>query len=327
MVYLKTEQILLPRQVYIGDRAEIRCTFDTDSVSIRNAVAGKGIVELPKDCFSGNLDLSRYEIKKVTIEAGSYNQYTLVVSFNAWHTGKIVIPDFDVGAAINSDAEVYVVKFNPLDIVSITEAESVSIIRDMHSPLLLPGTTYKIYGALILLILFIIFLIRIIVKRHTVKFFLKNKILLWRYNKNKKQTFRALIKIKQNSRLEDNEAARRIQNVMRAYLEFRFDYPFTKKVSSEILKGFYEATNNLISDKKIPACEEITQVFIRTDYIRYSKDSKFEGGEKAQIIGKLLNDIDVLETVEQEIPDIDATIEEIKAKAMGKEFVKEEADA
>ena len=43
MVYLKTEQVLLPRQVYIGDRAEIRCTFETDSPGIRNEIAQKGV--------------------------------------------------------------------------------------------------------------------------------------------------------------------------------------------------------------------------------------------------------------------------------------------
>ena len=89
---------------------------------------------------------------------------------------------------------------------------------------------------------------------------------------------------------------------MRAYLEFRFDYPFTKKVSSEILKGFYEATNNLISDKKIPACEEITQVFIRTDYIRYSKNGKFSPDELNKLIEKLVKQIEILEKEEKEEP-------------------------
>ncbi|MBP5568526.1 MAG: hypothetical protein J6X54_04815 [Treponema sp.] len=307
MVYLKTEQVLLPRQVYIGDRAEIRCTFETDSPGIRNEIAQKGVIELSTECFAGERNLSLYDIKKVTIESGSYNKYTLVVTFNAWHTGKIQLPDYDIGYAINADRETYLVKFNPVEIVSITQEESISTIRDMHSPLLLPGTTYKLYAAAISLVLFIILLIRVIVKRQKVSFFFKNRILMWRYNKNKKQTIRALTKLKQNSKLLDSEVSMRIQNILRAYLEFRFDYPFTKKVSSEILMGFYEATNSMISEKKLPACEYITQVFIRTDYIRYSKDSSFERGEKDDLITNLLQAIEVLETEEVIIPEMEET--------------------
>ena len=307
MVYLKTEQILLPRQVYIGDRAEIRCTFETDSAGIRNEAAQKGTIELSKDCFTQELDSLAYDIKKVTVESGRYNNYTLVITMNAWHTGKIQLPDYDIGFALNCEAETYVVKFSPVEIVSITQEESISTIRDMHSPLLLPGTTYKLYGAAISLVLFIILLVRVIIKRHKVSFFFKNKILMWRYNKNRKQTFRALMKLQQNSKITDAEVSMGIQNIMRSYLEFRFDYPFTKKVSSELLKSFYEATNNLISEKKIPACEDITQVFIRTDYIRYSKESSFERGEKEQLISRLLNAIDILETEEVVIPEVEET--------------------
>ena len=303
MVYLKTEQILLPRQVYIGDRAEIRCTFESDSAGIRNGVAEKGAMELSKDCFAGELASLEYDIKKITIESGNYNQYTLVVTLNAWHTGKIQLPDYDIGFALNCEAETYMVKFLPVDIVSITETQSISTIRDMHAPLLLPGTTYKLYGAIIFLVLFIILLVRLIIKRHKVSFFFKNRLLMWRYNKNKKQTFRALMKIKQNTKMPDNEVSMSLQNIMRSYLEFRFDYPFTKKVSSEILKSFYEATNNMISQKKVPACIDITGVFIRTDYVRYSNEVSFESGEKEQLISRLLNAIEILETEEVTIPE------------------------
>lgn len=311
MVYLKTEQVLIPRQLYIGDSAEIHCTFETDSASIRNEIAQKGKIELSKDFFKTDLDLSKYDIKSVIVESGSYNNYSLIVSLTAWHTGKIQIPNFDIGLACGTEADVYVVNFTPVEVVSIVQTESISTVRDMHPPLLLPGTTYKIYAALISAIILIILIIRVIIKRKSILFYLKNRILLIKYSKNKKSTFRALIRIKQNNKMEDSEVSTIIQNIMRAYLEFRFDYPFTKKVSSEIMNGFNEATKGLMSEKKLSASEDITQVFIRTDYIRYSKEANFMRGEKEQLISRLMNAIDILETVENETPEeiIDNIIE------------------
>lgn len=295
MVYMQSQQVLVPRQVYIGDNAEIRCNFEVDSVLLRNTIAQKGVIELSKEFFVDGLDNSKFEISSVTITSPSYNTYSLVVSFVPWHTGVLQLPAYDVGAAINSDAEIYVIGFNPQEIISISKTTGQNSLQEMNQPLLLPGTTYKIYGAIVSLLLLTIIMIRLIVKRKSLMFFINNQILLRKYSKNKKLAFKQLIKLEQEKNLSDDEVASEIQRIMRGYLEFRFDYPFTKTLASEMLNGFYAATSDLLSEKKVPACEDIAELFIRTDYIRYSKNMNFNGGEKQQIISRLMNAIDVIE--------------------------------
>lgn len=303
MAYMQSQQVLVPRQVYIGDSAELRCTFETESVLFRNLVAQKGNIELSKEYFMGELDASKWDVKNVVISSSGYNKYTLSVSFVPWRTGNIDLPAFDMGAALNSDAEIYVMGFQRFEVVSITKTQSLSSLRDIQSPLLLPGTTYKVYGLIILLLLLIIAVIRITIKRKKFVFFIKNEILLWKYRKNKKATFKQLLKLEQDKVSADNQIASEMQKIIRAYLEFRMDYPFTKLVTSEMMEGFYKATCNLLSDKKTFAAEEIIRVFVRTDFIRYSKDAAFNANERQQLISTLMNSIETLEAAE--VPELE----------------------
>lgn len=303
MAYMQSQQVLVPRQVYIGDSAELRCTFETESVLFRNLVAQKGNIELSKEYFMGELDASKWDVKNVVISSSGYNKYTLSVSFVPWRTGNIDLPAFDMGAALNSDAEIYVMGFQRFEVVSITKTQSLSSLRDIQSPLLLPGTTYKVYGLIILLLLLIIAIIRITIKRKKFVFFIKNEILLWKYRKNKKATFKQLLKLEQDKVSADNQIASEMQKIIRSYLEFRMDYPFTKLVTSEMMEGFYKATCNLLSDKKTFAAEEIIRVFVRTDFIRYSKDAAFNANERQQLISTLMNSIETLEAAE--VPELE----------------------
>lgn len=303
MAYMQSQQVLVPRQVYIGDSAELRCTFETESVLFRNLVAQKGNIELSKEYFMGELDASKWDVKNVVISSSGYNKYTLSISFVPWRTGNIDLPAFDMGAALNSDAEIYVMGFQRFEVVSITKTQSLSSLRDIQSPLLLPGTTYKVYGLIILLLLLIIAVIRITIKRKKFVFFIKNEILLWKYRKNKKATFKQLLKLEQDKVSADNQIASEMQKIIRAYLEFRMDYPFTKLVTSEMMEGFYKATCNLLSDKKTFAAEEIIRVFVRTDFIRYSKDAAFNANERQQLISTLMNSIETLEAAE--VPELE----------------------
>ena len=82
---------------------------------------------------------------------------------------------------------------------------------------------------------------------------------------------------------------------MRNYLEVRFDYPFTKTVTSEMMKGWQSVTSGLLSDKKEEAFGEIAASFIRTDFIRYSKHGNFRPGEVAHLVDNLISYIEVLE--------------------------------
>ena len=133
-------------------------------------------------------------------------------------------------------------------------------------------------------------------------FYINNKRLLKKYKKNKKQTKKALYKIADSADEPDFNAkvtAENIQKILRNYLEVRFDFPFTRTVTSEIMTGWHSVTSGLCSEKKEDAFGEIAACFIRTDYIRYSKGGAFEKDEVVKLVEKLIINIEILEKQEE----------------------------
>ena len=199
-----------------------------------------------------------------------------------------------------------VLEFQPIQIVSLitNENTNTSTIRDTAAPLLLPGTTYKLYGTLSVFVIFLIICIRIILKRKNILFYINQKRLLKKYKKNKKQTIRNLYKIADEAeaaKIDDQTAAENLQKSLRTYLEIRFDYPFTHTVASEIMQGWQTATGGLLSDTKTEAFGNIAASFIRTDFIRYSKNGKFEENELINLIEKIISQIQILEQNEESL--------------------------
>lgn len=306
MASITPQQILVPKKVYIGDAAELRCTFNSPSTALKQLTIN-GTTEIYD--FSDNTNISAlsddYDIKSITLSPAGVDFYQLSVNFIPWKTGLIEFP--------NLKLEDITIVFEPVQIVSLisTDTANTTVLHDTAAPLLLPGTAYKLYGTLLALILLAVIFIRIIIKRKSLMFYLNSKKLLRRYKKNKKHTIRALhqitAEIQRNSSEINNDnskkAAAKIQSIMRHYLEVRFDFPFTHAASSEIMPGFYKATGGLLSEQKEEAFGNIAASFIRTDYIRYSSDAKFEKDELNSLIQNLISQIESLETIEKDKTD------------------------
>ena len=281
MITVQTQHVLVPKQVYIGDRAELRCTFSTSA-------------KIKAEGFCGELDYNQYDIKDVKLQPSGVNTYTLTIAFVPWRTGDIIIPDYKLSEEVSSDE--MIIHFNPVNIVSLTQKDSITTLRDSASPLLLPGTIYKLYGSLIAAILVLIVGIRLIVKHKDVAFFITRLVSSAKNNSNRRRTIKQLGKIAKNTQLSDNESAAEIQKTLRTYLEKRFDYPFSKTVSSELSAAFTKLTGGLLSEEKQDAYDDIVIAFVRTDYIRYSSASKFNDDEKPALIKKLIDDIVTIES-------------------------------
>lgn len=290
---ITAQQILLPKKVYIGDTAELRCTFNSPDPMLK-ALISNGATKLTIDSLSLNTD---YAIKDISLSPAGVDFYQLSITFVPWKTGDLFFPPLTI-----EGTEVKIL-FQPVNIVSLISADekNATALRDTAAPLLLPGTSYKLYGSLTIFIIVLILVIRIIVKRESLAFYFKNKRLLKKYKKNKKQAVRKLRQILSDASSKENTdktAAEKIQQILRHYLEVRFDFPFTKAAASEIMPGFYKATNGLLSSQKEEAFGDIAASFIRTDYIRYSKNGAFKDGEKKELITNLINKIEHLETEE-----------------------------
>ena len=294
MAIISPQQILVPKKVYIGDTAELRCTFNSPSQTLKTLTA-QGTTKLPLVSQSST---EEYVIKDVSLSPAGVDFYQLTITFVPWKTGDLQFPPMEI-----EDADL-ILEFQPLQIVSLITAENAATttLHDTAAPLLLPGTAYKLYGTLAGIILILIILIRLFVKRKSLMFYINNRRLLKKYKKNKKQTKRALYKIADTADEPDfnaKAAAGNIQKLLRNYLEVRFDYPFTRTVTADIMAGWQTVTSGLCSDKKEEAFGDIASCFIRTDYIRYSKRGAFEKDELVKLVEQLVKNIETLETQEE----------------------------
>lgn len=285
MAKLISQQILVPKKVYIGDTAELRCTFSTNSTILKQLTTN-GVANISTESFDKIINSKEFEIKQVQISPAGVDYYQLVITFVPWKTGAIQFPSLEFGDDF--------IDFEPVSIVSIIEQSNATSIKENMAPLLLPGTTYKIYGAIIGLIIILIVGIRLIVKRKSIAFFLKNKKLQRKYRKNKRRAIRELKNLR-NTDCPDSQVASSIQNIMRNYLEIRWDYPFTRAATSELMASYSNATGRLLSDAKEEAFGDIVSIFIRTDYVRYSASNSFKTDEKSSLLERLINNIEIME--------------------------------
>lgn len=287
---IQPQQILLPKKVYIGDTAELRCTFNSNNVVFSQLVMD-GTAEINLSAFVDPLDIRDYEIQQVILSPAGINYYQLSIIFKPWKTGDILFPPIHLKNVQ--------IELQPVQIVSITEQNNATTIKDTVAPFLLPGTTYKLYGTLILLLILVIIGIRIFIKRDKILLYINNKKLIRKYKKNKKKTIKEL-KLLADTTEPDQIFAEKYQHLMRNYLEIRFDYAFSKTTSSEMAQGFLKATNNLASDIKTEAFGDIAATFIRTDYIRYKSESIFFENEKKDLCNMVIAKIEILENTKED---------------------------
>ena len=297
MTTISPQQILVPKKVYIGDLAELQCSFNSSNKTLKDLTAN-GRNELPLVSFNSE----DYDIKSISLSPSRVDFYQLTVTFIPWKTGEL-----QFSPLVIEEAEL-ILEFKPVQIVTLISSDpnSTTNLRETAGPLLLPGTAYKLYGSLAVFIVLLIAIIRIIVKRKSILFYLDTKRLQRKYRKNKKQTIRALqdiVKGKDCTEIDMSEhasQAEKIQQILRRYLEIRFDYSFTRSATSELMTGWNKATGGLLSDEKEEAFEAIVACFIRTDYIRYSKNAVFEKSELNELIQGLIIQIEKLEAIEKE---------------------------
>lgn len=308
---IESQQILVPQNVYIGDVAELRVSFNMHINGISNANTSS-IQNLSQSFFNNELNLQEYTIKNLSLMKSGIDSFTFIISFIPWKTGTIAFPSYNLGEALSSQSEnetidlsYAILKFDKVEIDSILKQSSDYAIRDFDPPKVIPGTIYKIYLYIIIFVLLLILFIRLLIKRNEVKRFFYNYQLNVKYRKNKNSTIKKLRKITKSDEYTDKESAEQIQKIIRSYLEKKFDAPFSRCTTSEILPLFFNVTNNLQTIEKEIAMEKINATFIRTDFIRYASNvqnnSCFNENELIQLIDTLISAIYTIENLKSEI--------------------------
>lgn len=292
-------QMMIPLTVYVGDTAQLHISFSGKTDLLKNVKndetshKGNQTIELSADGFERPLDNSKYSVKQLLLSktgssADGQTRYELVIIFVPWITGGIKFPPYKFPNG-------FTVIPSEVAVDSIFNAPKVSKkFAENKGPLLIPGTTYRILFKLLFYAILLILLITALCKWKSISLRYKNFKLKMLYKRNKRHAVSILLRIR-GAVQADKVKAERIQRLMRHYLTVRFGYNFTRSGASEIWSGFESIFQGLLSEKKEDAVEELTGIFTRTDYIRYSANAAFEKKEIYGITDKLIEIIEILE--------------------------------
>ena len=311
------EQIVTPKDIYVGDTAELRYVFQSQTnlflMADPSRVNGDMITldeSLPvfKDMESICL------VKKAVLQRVGIT-YTVILTFVPWITGEITFAEFNLNELCgnNSDAAPFLIQLSPIQVGSILKRAESSGEGSPVSPLLLPGTNYVVWG-LISALLIILVCVGIVIARFSV---ISRKLVELKENlgfsRNARLTKRKLNSLKKKQ-YSDIEFACAWQQIMRTYLEYRFRASFSSVTASSFVSVITNMTGDMLNMEQENAVYSLQGLFRRTDYIRYARGSidseqlpaeeheaVFLQGERENIIELSVSNIEGLEFREKEM--------------------------
>ena len=159
--YAQTSDVhLIPRQIFIGDRATLILQLPAAQQNIADIVYSEGSGNLPKD--------PDIDFHKITLEQ-SVTGSILKIEFTPFITGIIELPEIEIGEKLFSNLTVTV--------NSTIDEKSSPILSAPASTLAMPGTAFLLYGTLTLVIFILTLTILFIFKG---RFILKELTEKWK---------------------------------------------------------------------------------------------------------------------------------------------------
>ena len=279
-----TTQVVMPKTIYVGDRAELSYTFRSAVdffADMNDSILSR---KIPLKSLPFETDTDDYTILDASLERNGL-LYTFRLFFIPWNTGSIDFPMFDISAAVYGGAAApFIIDVQSVEVSSILQDQDEAQLRASMGPLLLPGTMYALYFAALLSVILLIVIFRLVVKRESVRDAYKTWKLLRLYAKNAKELYRSLKRLERaGKKIDDAEFCTELQQLIRRYLDFRFGYRFSAVSSPAIMNTFEKIMAGAMSEKTQSGAMSLAAVLRRTDYVRYARgsiDSKKEPAEE-----------------------------------------------
>ncbi|MEE3411340.1 MAG: hypothetical protein VZQ47_09405 [Treponema sp.] len=273
----EVSQSLLPMEVFVGDQAELRYSF-------RSAVDFFPNADL---VMEEKIDISKFPFRNLynslTIKSAYFSrndmEYVISLQIVPWRPGIIEFPPFDLFSVLSlSDKDKnknisYSILFEPIEIKSIVEKTNLRDMQPPAPPFIIPGTTYVLFALLLAALIVFALLLRALIKFDDIRRWFKHMSIRRAYRKNSAIAIKKIKRLFRNKKISDIDFCAGLQNITRAYLDFRFDYPFKSASARAIREGFSKICLGDIPDSIAYSVEDLTSMFIRTDYIRYAHDS------------------------------------------------------
>lgn len=256
---ITNEQIVvLPKDVYVGDQMEIRYTFAT-SLDLSPESP------LPRELTPPEMEeLTILSMTLMDADSSGANGYVLSIQCIPWKSGIIDIPAFQDNLAMELDVP-------PISIQSILVHTGSYELRSVKPPVLIPGTTWIIWGLVLLIVAIAagIILFLGMLKKHGLTLTQAWYLVFSKpYFRRAMRTLRRLTK--KGDTLEDTEYAKAITQCIRAFLTNRFAYEFDAVSSSDTMAAFDELTGGTQEEPVLSQIEILEQILVRMDYVRFS---------------------------------------------------------
>lgn len=259
-----TELTVIPRDVFIGDEMEIRYSFDSAQELLPS-------VDEP-------LSLSMADTDDVTVLdmqlSKELDRYVLSARCIAWRTGKVTLPEIDVQQFNPLLEESVLIKVPPVTILSVVDYTGKKDLRLALAPLVIPGTTWIIYVIIIICVILFVILIVILFRFKAFKSrFLAafSSVLIARNYRILKRRVKRFLK--KYGEAETEVFATELAHFIRGYMSVRFKTDFDAVTASEFFFVFEGIMNHTGSQESSSATEQIADILLRCDYVRFSGDT------------------------------------------------------
>ncbi|MBQ9238089.1 MAG: hypothetical protein IJ191_02050 [Treponema sp.] len=289
-------QYVVPYQLFVGDRAELYCTFACDVPLLTDDTVPYFVA--PNN-FPIAADTDAYTIESMYITKNG-DQYQLSCSFRPWTPGTITFPPIDVVAAVRGDAAAFscVVAVKPVTVQSLLGGgES---LHGPHGPILLPGTVTMLYlycaGGVCVCTVLIVLAVRWQRIRYKGKKWLKRL----RYAGNVRRTLSRLNKLV-HAPVDDPQFCTVLERIVRTYLEIRTGYVLSAVTTAE-LRDVCAGNGSERAGEHERALEMLGSVFCRADGVRFAIGAvdyvPLASGERTGLISRVRESIALFEAGE-----------------------------
>ncbi len=227
-----TDVTLSPPLIFVGDIAELTYDYKTDA-----AVT---------ECSANASELSTDEVTvlsaSLTVRSlgnaftGSKNRVTVTLQFIPWQSGTVSVKAIPQGF-FKECPELEIIEIPPFTVQSILEQTGETELKAMRPPLVVPGTTYAVYGLLIFAVLVFISLIIFAFRFEKVKDFFSTVFYSRFHSKNYRIHLKQVNKLRRTLEQGDDKFfAQRIQQILRSYLSGKYNEKFLAMTTKEILE-------------------------------------------------------------------------------------------
>ena len=278
------QMTVLPRDVFVGDAMEIRCTFGCEVALLPSGVLSVEIAPM---------DVSNLTVNSITLQkAGS--SYMLSMLCVPWIVGYIDIPPFVISEHCVDSTTSVLLDIPEITVKSIVNYTGATELRSAKAPLLIPGTTWIIYllsiVGIVLLVVLVVILIRFRSFRKKVRKVVSSFITVKNYHSLKHQ-LKKLTKAKKP--VTDKQFASTVSHLIREYISCRFSYNFRSETPAGVVEAFNQISCGLFSVETGEAVQSMSEVLLRCDYVRFAGDDGAYGvmsaEERAQVCSSVIN--------------------------------------